>query len=80
LLVVPRTASYSLQASLRKHFAELADGTSVTFVDVTRSFAAPDGRFDTSLGSGRGNALNEQGYAALARAIEPALAELMGKG
>jgi hypothetical protein len=80
LLVVPRMASYSLQAALRRNFAQLADGSSVVYLDVTRSFAAADGRFDTSMGSGRGNALSAKGYAALAEAMRPMVMELMGKG
>lgn len=80
LLVVPRTASFSLQAALREQFAELADGSSIVYLDVTRRFAAGDGRFDTAMGSGRGNALSDKGYAALAQAIRPAVLELMGEG
>lgn len=80
LLVVPRTASFSLQAALREQFAELADGSSIVYLDVIPRFAAGDGRFDTAMGSGRGNALSDKGYAALAQAIRPAVLELMGEG
>lgn len=80
LLVVPRSTSFSLQAALRQHFADIADGESVTFLDVTSTFVAADGGFDTAMGSGRGNALSDKGYAALAQAIQPRVVKLMGEG
>jgi lysophospholipase L1-like esterase len=77
LLVVPRPSSHSLQAALREHFAEIADGSAVTFLDVTSEFVAADGGFDRTMGSGRGNALSDKGYAALAQALKPRVVELL---
>lgn len=78
LTVTPRLRSTSIQSALNRQFAALADGVSIEYVDVRRSFAGPDGSFDTTMASGRGSALSEKGYATLAAAMQPTLTELMG--
>lgn len=77
LLVTPRLRSTSIQSALNQRFAELADGPSIEYIDLRRAFAGPDGRFDTTMASGRGSALSEKGYATLSAAMQPTLVELM---
>ena len=80
LMVAPRLRGQSIQAALARQFAELADESSVRFLDVSGALIGRDGQFDTALGSGRGSALNERGYAALADAMRPALSEVLAEG
>jgi beta-glucosidase len=80
LVVVPRLRGASIQTALVRKFAELANGSSVQYLDVRRPFIGRDGQFDTAMGSGRGSALSEKGYAAWADAMRPTLSELLADG
>ena len=80
LMVAPRLRGQSIQAALARQFANLADDSSVRFLDVSAALTGADGQFDTALGSGRGSALSERGYAALADAMRPALNEALADG